>query len=238
MINAITKKVSMPSLLGNISTDFQPALGPAFSFVLNYPVLTYAKGAQAITKLLRGHSSRMSQKSHLQFLHVLLTEKEVVLYKKQLKQLLEQASFNLALSPTLNIIGTLRTGKQSNRIIMQYYPERPLPNGHIPQITGRLTLINHWENAGPTRIFLTNREQLLYSYTARKLEWPEIQDLNIKSKQLEVLRLKSRGWRAKQIGEELGITYFSVNSIIRDLKKDTGMPLIPLIQHLKDKGVL
>lgn len=227
----------MPTLPSGFDT-YHPTLGPSSSFTLNFPDCHYTKGAPAINKWLQLYTKRSAAKNHLHFLHTILNDKEQALFQKLLKVAVKHFHADPRSFSTLNIMSNLRYGRQTHRVLMQYFPFASIPKSRYPHINGRFTSINHLENFGPTRIFLANPKKVLSTYTSDKFALPEQSDLKIKSKDLDVLRLKSKGLKSREIAKKLAISVFSVNSIVRDLKKDTGMELIPLIQHLKDLEVL
>jgi DNA-binding CsgD family transcriptional regulator len=105
-------------------------------------------------------------------------------------------------------------------------------------ILGNLVDISHFILEGCPRLVLLNNNSVI------ELDVPAAEDilkseaLQITPKELNILALKAKGMRGKEIAETLGISLLTVYSMTRDIKQKSNMDIYPLIQKLKEKGLL
>jgi hypothetical protein len=105
-------------------------------------------------------------------------------------------------------------------------------------VYGRLIDFSHYMLKGLPRIFVLEEDGQVDGKFKVDVNILEKTGIDLSKKEIDVLLLKSKGMRAKEIGLELGISNLSVYSIIRDVKQKTGKELLPLIVDLKNLGII
>ncbi|MFZ9388252.1 MAG: helix-turn-helix transcriptional regulator [Chitinophagaceae bacterium] len=132
----------------------------------------------------------------------------------------------------------LTPGQESKRLLFQFRAVKRNRTG-LPLLTfGHLTDFTHLVSGGPPRatIMVNNRlESVLYARPEEILAGIE---LPLTQRELSVLLLKQKGYRTKEIASTLRMKELSAYSLIRDIRKKTGMDILPLIRLLQEKGAI
>jgi len=132
----------------------------------------------------------------------------------------------------------LAPGLPSKRIIFQYRIVSRNASG-MPVISyGQITDFTHIVSGGPPRMTVMMDGRLEAVYHAKPEEILAGIEQPLTHKELSVLLLKQKGYRTKEIATALRMKELSIYSIIRDIKRKTGMDTLPLIRLLQEKGAI
>lgn len=132
----------------------------------------------------------------------------------------------------VNLDFMIRTPQNSEkRILFQFKAEVSTKDSLA---LGRITDVSHFFNEGPPRLFIMDANGNFTIDKTSSIEMTGEYGMHLTQKEIKVLLCKSKGMRAKEIAEQMGISNLSVYSILRDVKQKTGMELIPLIMHLRN----
>lgn len=157
---------------------------------------------------------------------------------------LEKAALqHLSANPTTNVVVNLeyniRPPKQDKkRILIQVTPAGRDKDGFPKLLHGYITDITHIIPGGPPRMTVLVDNQLTETVQVRPDEIYGDDIIPLTQRELSVLLHKRRGLRTKEIAKALQLKELTVYSVIRDLKKKTGMDILPLIYLLEQKGTL
>ncbi|MFZ9388251.1 MAG: helix-turn-helix transcriptional regulator [Chitinophagaceae bacterium] len=150
---------------------------------------------------------------------------------------------HLSVDPKENVVVNLEYnirfgGKKIKRLLLQIMAGSLDSNGFPTLLYGYVTDISHIIPDGPPRMTVMNGsrvETIIHS-------WPEGISAETRFKlthrELSVLVHKRQGLRTKEIAQHLKLREMTVYSIIRDIKKKTGMDIIPLINLLVQNGTI
>lgn len=105
-------------------------------------------------------------------------------------------------------------------------------------IIGNLVDISHFIKEGSPRLVLLRGNTVMERDVPTAEDILKSESLQITPKELSMLALKAKGMRGKEIAETLGISLLTVYSMTRDIKQKSNMDIYPLIQKLKEKGLL
>jgi len=157
---------------------------------------------------------------------------------------LAELSFNLLCKHTREdvVISTeyniISPGQKSKRLVFQYRVVSRNTSG-IPVVSfGQITDFTHIVSGGPPRMTVMIDGRLEAVYHAKPEEILAGIEQPLTHKELSVLLLKQKGYRTKEIATALRMKELSIYSIIRDIKRKTGMDTLPLIRMLQDKGAI
>lgn len=141
-------------------------------------------------------------------------------------------------SPLCNLEFNLHHPKFNKRIMLQLKPLLMNKTKKVVLTRGFLVDITHILPQGLPRLSLFRHNQLYSQQMGTLEEVLRSLELPLNLRDLSVLTLKNRGLRAKEIARELKMKELSIYSIFRDMKKKTDMESLPLINLLKDKGLI
>jgi DNA-binding CsgD family transcriptional regulator len=113
------------------------------------------------------------------------------------------------------------------------------PNSQLNHIIlGNLVDISHFIKEGSPRLILLLGNKVIERDVPTAEDILKNESLQITPKELNILTLKAKGMRGKEIAETLGISLLTVYSMTRDIKQKSNMDIYPLIQKLKEKGLM
>ncbi|MFM7840158.1 MAG: helix-turn-helix transcriptional regulator [Chitinophagaceae bacterium] len=141
-------------------------------------------------------------------------------------------------APLCNLEFNLHHPKFYKRIMLQLKPLLINKTKKVVLTRGFLVDITHLLPQGLPRLSLFRNNQLYSQQMGTLEEVLRSLELPLTLRDLKVLTLKNRGLRAKEIARELKMKELSIYSIFRDMKKKTDMESLPLINLLKDKGLI
>lgn len=149
--------------------------------------------------------------------------------------LCSHANDDVVINSEYNII---TPGRANKRLLFQYRAVSRNGSG-IPVMTfGHLTDFTHIVAGGPPRTSVLINGQLEGIYAASPEEILAGIEIPLTQKELSVLLLKQKGYRTKEIATMMRMKELSIYSIIRDIKRKTGLDIPPLIRQLQEKGAV
>jgi len=130
----------------------------------------------------------------------------------------------------------LLSNREKKRLLIQVTAVTRDPNGLPGLLHGYVTDITHIISEGPPRMTVLVGNQVEKSIH----RWPDVlisdPRLRLTQREISVLIHKRKGLRTKEIAHALQLREMTVYSIIRDIKKKTGMEIFPLIHLLEQNG--
>ncbi|MEX1202230.1 MAG: PAS domain-containing protein [Ferruginibacter sp.] len=128
--------------------------------------------------------------------------------------------------------------KEKRRMLIQYKNILYTKSGEPYLLAGRFTDITHINPVGPAMLWIIVNNEVICTETGTDEEILLGLNIPLNLKELALLKLKNRGFRTKEIAEYLQMKELSIYSMVRDIKRKTGMDVAPLITVLKEKGLL
>jgi DNA-binding CsgD family transcriptional regulator len=227
------------SLLTDRSLDMCLPLGPSFSFVFHLEELFFLECEDSFGTLnskeemdWRGKSlfflfDTFALPAHLRGARMLFLKGMELLKKEDAGSVSFQLQFDLT-----------DDNSASKHILLQCCNIGKDNKSKAPLGIGRITDIHHLSmDAGPSLTVIRDN-RIAYSMKAAPDIAPPGHAFSLSPRELEVLKLKSNGLSTREIALNLRRSPLTVYSVIRDIKKKTGMEIIPLIKSLFDEGKL
>lgn len=157
-----------------------------------------------------------------------------VLFQKGMDYLRIHSSPHTSVNLEFNVEDSLKNNK---RILFQFQKGRSvLTNEQVG--LGRITDIDHVYTSGSPVLTILKNNKVEKVITYDQHDTSDHNGYNLKSYELEVLKLKSKGLKTQDIAETLHKSTLTIYSIIRNIKVKTGKATIPLIKELTEKGVI
>lgn len=128
--------------------------------------------------------------------------------------------------------------QKKKRLLFQFRVFSWSSSGKPALSYGRLTDFTHMVSGGAPRVTLMMNGKLKAVLNSKIEEVLAGSEIPLTARELSVLLLKHRGYRSKEIASILHLREASVYSIIRDIKKKSGMDILPLIRLLQEKGAI
>lgn len=226
-------------LLTDRSLEMCLPLGPSFSFVFHLEELYFLECNNSFDKLnpkdekdWRGKSlfflfDTLAAPAHLRGARMLFLKGMEFLKKEDVGKLSFQLQFDF------------KDEKAASRhILLQCCNMGKSPKSNVPLGLGRITDIHHLSMDADPSLTMIRDKHITYSMKAVPDSENEGHSFALTPRELEVLKLKSNGLSTREIALNLRRSPLTVYSVIRDIKKKTGMEIIPLIKTLFENGKL
>lgn len=143
----------------------------------------------------------------------------------------EGISFNLEFDMADHIQG-------AKRMILQFSKKISTAETKEPIGQGRIIDVDHMCATGHPILTIIEKNAIVKRMTDHVNNKDAINGVQLSEREMEVLRLKSKGMSTQQIAKALKRSTLTIYSVVRDIKYKTGMELIPLIKSLHEKGLI
>lgn len=124
------------------------------------------------------------------------------------------------------------------RVLFQYKYTRADDGSESCCGVGKFIDISHLSRDGFPKMTIFENNMVVKHYEASPEDMLKSSGLRVSLRDLNVLKLKSGGLRAKEIAGQLDMSILAVYSIIRNLKEKNKMEILPMIHQLRHKGLL
>lgn len=144
-------------------------------------------------------------------------------------------------NPTINLIFNIYCTVNYTaikRILLQLQKGNQQLMEDEVMLEGKIHDITELCSDGLPKLLLIKNYNLEKVMTCKEYSNTKSTIFGLSFRELNVLELKCKGKRTKEISQTLNISEMSIYSIIRDIKEKTQMDIIPLIQILSEKGLL
>lgn len=170
---------------------------------------------------------KLAYPAHLRATHSLFRNGMDALKKAKVRDI----SFNLEFNIADEKLG-------SKRFLLQFSKISDSLQEDNPAARGRLTDIHHMYNGGMPSLTIIQNNSIEKRIIAEIQDDKNASPIDLTARELEVIKLKSKGFSTREIAVALNRSTLTIYSVVRDVKNKTGMELIPLVKSLHEKGLL
>ena len=245
-----TKKALLESVVfpvsGNMNNSSLPKqewasfpAGPRCHYSYSFVNSAFSAIEESVYELTGFHQQELVNKPALSFFSEIIADEHVyavvrmapLSYELQTRYHQEQAVVN----QEYDIV--TRNGEKK-RFLFQYAIQSFSEEGYPLEVQGCITDITHIKSSGPPALFVMAGNKMIVRHTAAMEELLPVTPSALSMNEVTVLQLKSNGLRTKEIAKQMGLTEYTVYSIVRNIRRKSGMDPMPLIQQLRAKGLI
>lgn len=227
------------SLLADRSLNLCLPLGPSFSFVFHWDQLYFLECEESVHSLVSMETNEWKGKSVFYLFDTFAAPAHLrgarMLFLKGMELLKKEDAGKISFQLQFDFMNERSTYKQ---VLLQCCKINPDPQSNSPLGLGRITDIHHLSTETDASLTVIRDNRIAYSLKAAPESEGTSQSYALSPRELEVLKLKSNGLCTRDIALTLKRSPLTVYSVVRDIKKKTGMEIIPLIKILFDNGKL
>lgn len=216
-----------------------PQIGQICTFVFNITTLLFLHIDESLITLAEVESEVFLNKPLAFFFSSLSLREHLNPVEKLLKKSFLFIKDIQGPYPVVNLEYNIQLGRRRSKRMIFQYTLHPGGGQHPGRLAyGKLVDISHLVNDGPPKLQILQSNKVIYSSEVSKEEMLLSSGIDLNRKDLTVLSMQSKGIRVRDIADKMGMSELSIYSMIRDMKRKTGLETMPLVQMLCRKGLL
>jgi DNA-binding NarL/FixJ family response regulator len=234
-----SSKIMLDKTLAIHSLETDLPLAPISKFSFGFESLFFYKSDQHLYDILKVKDLKLVNNNIYYFFRKVVTKDHLdtvnELFAEALKYLEKKVSADFIFNLDFN---TVSSANDSARVLLQMKKNNEGPQSKEQIVEGQFIDLSYYTMDGPPRLTIIKNNKVVAQQQGNPLVSLQKLGIQLNSHQLKVLREKSKGLNAAAIAKNVHLSRLTVYSIIRDIKKNTGMDTIPLINLLKEKKII